>query len=157
MGQSACRQPRSLNQAAMTYLAHKLVDVVVETVVYAVDVVQPSAPACPQPIADPALPEGCHARRGGPVGGIVSVEGVREVGVLNLDRVAASGYCREYVLVLTDGSKGRVVLDAAQRVRYTGGVHKSLLMGRAPGCSRTAGAISLSDAISIQYCMIIIY
>jgi hypothetical protein len=38
------------------------------------------------------------------------------------------------VLVLADGGEGRVVLDPAQHVRYTGSVHKRLLMGRAPGC-----------------------
>jgi DNA-binding XRE family transcriptional regulator len=31
------------------------------------------------------------------------------------------------------------------------GVHKTLLMGRAPGCWRTAGALSLSDASIILY------
>jgi hypothetical protein len=43
--------------------------------------------------------------------------------------------------VLTDGSKGAVILDPAEHVRYTGCVHKKLLMGRAPGCDSTAGAI----------------
>jgi hypothetical protein len=30
-------------------------------------------------------------------------------------------------------------------------------MGRAPGCSTTAGAISLSDTLIIQYCVVFIY
>ena len=52
-----------------------------------------------QAVADPALAEGGHAR-GEPVGGIAGVESIREIEVLNLDRVAGSGYPREYVLVL---------------------------------------------------------
>jgi hypothetical protein len=31
-----------------------------------------------------------------------------------------------------------------------------LLMGRAPGCTTTAGAISLSDALIIQYCVVFV-
>lgn len=38
--------------------------------------------------------------------------------------------------MLTDGGKRGIVLDPAQHVRYTG-VHKLLLMGRAPGCYTT--------------------
>jgi hypothetical protein len=34
---------------------------------------------------------------------------------------------------------------------------KLLLMGRAPGCCCTAGAISLSDTPIIQYCVVFIY
>jgi hypothetical protein len=34
---------------------------------------------------------------------------------------------------------------------------KLLLMGRASGCSRTAGAIPLSDALIIQYCIVFVY
>src|SRR5215216_5240657 len=37
-----------------------------------------ATPRGPLPIADPALPEGCYAR-GGPVGGMASVEGVSEL------------------------------------------------------------------------------
>jgi hypothetical protein len=77
--------------------------------------------------------------------------------VLHLDRVAARGYPREEVPMLAHRGKLGVVLDAAQHVRYTGGVHKSLLMGRAPGCSNTAGAISLSDTLIIQYCIVFVY
>src|SRR5215217_6854694 len=58
-------------------------------------------------------------------------------------------YASNDVLMLTDGSKRGIVLDPVQHVRYTGGVHKRLLMGRAPGCSSTCGAISLSDAFSL--------
>jgi hypothetical protein len=53
--------------------------------------VDTASPRGPQAVADPALAEGCHARCR-PVGGIASVQSVREVEVLNLDRVAASGY-----------------------------------------------------------------
>jgi hypothetical protein len=34
---------------------------------------------------------------------------------------------------------------------------KLLLMGRAPGCWRTAEAISLSDTLIIQYCVVFVY
>src|SRR5215211_4558304 len=108
-----------------------------------------SGPRGPQAVADPALAEGGHARRSRPVRGIAGVQRVSEIEVLNLDRVAASGYPREYVIVLADRGKGRIVLDAAQHVRYTGGVHKLLLMGRAPGCSTTAGDISISDILIV--------
>jgi hypothetical protein len=96
--------------------------------------VDTAGPRGPEAIADPALAEGGHARRGRPVGGIAGIESIGEIRVLNLDRVAASGYRCEYVLVLTDGCEGGIILDPAQHVRYTSGVHKTLLMGRAPGC-----------------------
>jgi hypothetical protein len=35
--------------------------------------------------------------------------------------------------VLTDGGKGRIVLDPAQHVRYTGGVHKIAPYGPGSG------------------------
>jgi len=41
-------------------LRHKLVNIVVEAVVYAVDVTQPTAPACPLPLPYPAFGEGRH-------------------------------------------------------------------------------------------------
>ena len=41
-------------------LCHKLVDVVVETVVKAVDVSQPTVPACPLPITYPTFSEARH-------------------------------------------------------------------------------------------------
>src|SRR5215211_428785 len=41
-------------------LAHKLIDVVVEAVVYAMDVAQLTVPACPLPITYPPLGEGSH-------------------------------------------------------------------------------------------------
>jgi hypothetical protein len=31
------------------------------------------------------------------------------------------------------------------------------LMGRAPGCWRTAGVISLSDTLIIQHCVVFVY
>jgi hypothetical protein len=49
MGQLIRRLPRSLHQVMR--LRHKLIDVVIVTVVYAVDVSQPTVPACPLPIA----------------------------------------------------------------------------------------------------------
>ncbi len=41
-------------------LGHKLVDVVIVAVVYAMDVAQPTVPACPLPITNPTLSEGRH-------------------------------------------------------------------------------------------------
>ena len=61
--------PRSLDQVD-EMLSHKLVDVVVETVVYAVDLAQPTVHACPLPIAYPSLGEARH-----PAGGEVPVQG----------------------------------------------------------------------------------
>jgi hypothetical protein len=59
-----------------------------------------AGPGGPEAVADPALAEGCHAR-GRAVQGIADIESICEIGILNLDRVAASGYPREDVLVLT--------------------------------------------------------
>ena|SRR5215211_1815936 len=67
--------------------------------------VDTATPRGPEAVADPALAEGCHAR-GRPIQGITGVESIRVIEVLNLDGVAASGYPREYVLVLTDGGEG---------------------------------------------------
>jgi hypothetical protein len=53
--------------------------------------------------------------------------------VLHLDRVAARGYPREEVPMLAHGGKLGVVLDAAQHVRYTGGVHKIAPYGPGSG------------------------
>src|SRR5829696_537753 len=111
-------------------LGHHLVNVVVVTVLDART--DASGLRGPQAVADPTLAEGGHPR-GPPIRGIAGVESVREIEVLNLDRVPAGGYPRKNVLVAADGGKGRIVLDPAQHVRYTGGVHKLLLMGRAPG------------------------
>src|SRR5215203_2283139 len=102
-------------------LRHKLINVVVVAVLDAgID-----APGLrgPQAVADPALAERCHAC-GRPVRGISGVEGVREIEVLHLDRVACGGYPRENIPVPTHGSEGRIVLDPAQHVRYTSGVHR---------------------------------
>src|SRR5918994_6812641 len=95
--------------------------------------VDTATPRGPLPIADPALPEGGNARRGRAVGGIAGVEGVREIWVLNLDGVAGGGYPREEIPVLAHGGEGRIVLDAAQHVRYTGCVHKCTPYGPGSG------------------------
>src|SRR5215204_4706319 len=102
-------------------LGHNLVYIVVVAILDAG--ADASGSRGPQTVADPALAEACNAR-GRPVRGISCVEGVSEIGVLNLYRVAASGYPREYVLVPAYGGKRGIVLDPAQHVRYTGGVHK---------------------------------
>src|SRR4051812_30214579 len=84
---------------------HELVYVVVVAVLdIGVDAgVDAAGPRRPQVVANPALPEGGNARRGGPVRGIASVQSVREIGVLDLDRVAAGGYAREDVPGPADG------------------------------------------------------
>jgi hypothetical protein len=112
-------------------LSHELVNVVVVTVLDAG--ADTTGPRGPQAVADPALAEGGHPG-GRAVRRIAGVEGVGEIVVLDLDRVPSGGYPRENVPVAADGGEGSVVLDAAQHVRYTGGVHKLLLMGRASGC-----------------------
>jgi hypothetical protein len=38
--------------------------------------------------------------------------------------MAAGGHATSDVLVFADGGEGGIVLDPAQHVRYTGGVHK---------------------------------
>jgi hypothetical protein len=53
-----------------------------------------SGPRGPEAVTDPALAEGRHARRGRPVRRIASVQSVREIEVLHLDRVACGGYPR---------------------------------------------------------------
>src|SRR5215211_1120659 len=100
-------------------LGHKLVHVVVVAVLDAG--ADAAGPRGPQAVADPALAEGRHPR-GRPVRGIAGVQSVREVVVLNLDRVASGGYPREKIPVAARGGEGGIVLDPAQHVRYTGGV-----------------------------------
>src|SRR5829696_8325013 len=108
-------------------LGHQLVYVVVVTVLDA----GADAPGLrgPATVANPALTERCHPSRR-PVRGISGVEGISEIEVLDLDRVACGGYPRENILVPTDGCEGGIILDPAQHVRYTGDVHKLLLMVR---------------------------
>src|SRR5215207_2096222 len=117
-------------------LGHEFVYVVVVAVVQAMDVVEPAVPACPLPIAYPTLGERCHPNT-------ISIQTITEVEILYFDLMLTGCHGSTEILVLTNGDKGGIVLDPAQHVRYTGGVHKLLLMGRAPGCSRTAGAIFL--------------
>jgi hypothetical protein len=53
------------------------------------------------------------------------------------------------ILVLTDGSKGGIILDPAQPVRYTGGVHKLSPYG--PGSGRwqsRRGHLYLTNVLS---------
>src|SRR5215203_1944626 len=102
-------------------LGHELVNVVVVSVLDAR--AEAAGPRGPQAVSDPAFAEGGHAR-GRPVRGIACVEGVREIEVLYLDRVASGGYPREDVCVPAYGGEGGIVLDPAQHVRYTACVHK---------------------------------
>jgi hypothetical protein len=106
---------------------------VVEAVVYAVDV---SAPTSPLTIAYPTLSEANHPAT-------IGIDAIAEVEVLYLYLMLARYDGSNDVLMLTYGSNGAVILDPAQHVRYTGCVHKTLLMGRASGCDSTAGAIFL--------------
>src|SRR5215213_5664973 len=123
----------------------------VEAVVNTVDVGKPAVPASPLTVADPTLSEANHPAT-------IGIDAVAEVEVLYLYLMLARDNGSNDVLMLANGGEGRVVLDPAQHVRYTGGVHRgSFPVVRAPGCSTTAGAISLSDAIIIQYCVVLVY
>jgi hypothetical protein len=75
---------------------------------------------------------------------MVSVEGVSEVEVLYLDGVSASSYPREEIPVLTYGvsEESSSILHSTYAATLVVSISQ-LLMGRAPGCSTTAGAISL--------------
>src|SRR5829696_3944324 len=99
-------------------LRHKLIDVVVITVVNAVDVSKPTAPACPLPIAYTPLGEARHPTT-------IDKQPVAEGEILYLYLMLTGRHASNDVLVLTDGGKGRIVLDPAQHVRYTGGVHRA--------------------------------
>src|SRR5215208_7799796 len=89
----------------------------VEAVVNAVDVCKPTVPTRPLPIAHPTLSEANHPAT-------IGIHTVAEVEVLYLYLMLARYDGGNDVLVLTDGSNGAVILDAAQHVRYTGGVHR---------------------------------
>jgi hypothetical protein len=80
-------------------LGHKLIDVVVVAVVDAVDVVQPSAPACSLTIAYPPLSERRHLHT-------IGIQPLAEVEVLHLDLMLTGYHATNNVLVLTDGGKG---------------------------------------------------
>ena len=66
-------------------LGHELVDVVVVAVVYAVDVAQPTVPACPLWITHPPLREADHP-------GTIGINTVVEVEVLYLDLLHTGCY-----------------------------------------------------------------
>jgi integrase len=79
---------------------------VVEAVVKAVDVVQPTVPACPLPITYPTLGEEYYLKT-------ISEKTVAEVEVLYLDSMLTCCHAANGLLMLTDGGKGGVVLDPA--------------------------------------------
>jgi hypothetical protein len=89
----------------------------VEAVVKAVDVGKLTVPACPLPITYPTLGEANHPAT-------IGIHAVAKVEVLYLYPMLASHNSSNDVLVLTDGGKGRIVLDPAQHVRYTALDHR---------------------------------
>src|SRR5215208_1422746 len=114
------RQVRSSQEPALvaaTISCDKFVHVMVEAVVNAVDVSKPTAPACPLSITHPTLSEANHPAT-------IGIDAIAEVEVLYLYLMLARYDGSNDVLVLTDWGKGRIILDPAQHVRYTGGVHK---------------------------------
>jgi hypothetical protein len=50
----------------------------------------------------------------------IGIQAVAEIEVLHLDPMLTGRHASRDVLMLADGSKGRIVLDPAQHVRYTG-------------------------------------
>src|SRR5215213_1568636 len=114
----------------------------VEAVVNAVDVSKPSAPACPLPIADPTLSEANHPAA-------IGIDAIAEVEVLYLYLLLASHNGSNDVLMLTDGGEGRIVLDAAQHVRYTGCVHKPTPYGPGSGVLPTPPGPSLCPTTTV--------
>ena len=120
-------------------LGHKLIYVVVVAVIHAVNVSKPSAPTCPLAITRPTVSEPSNAGNQ-----ISRVEAIAEVEVLHLYLMLTGLDAHRQVLVFADGAKGGVVLDPAQHTYATLVVSISLLlMGRAPGCANTAGAMFL--------------
>src|SRR5215211_283605 len=90
------RQVRSSYEphlVAATISCHKLVDVVVEAVVDAVDVGKPTVPACPLPITYSSLSEADHPST-------IGIHAVAEVEVLYLDLMNTGCHASNDVLVL---------------------------------------------------------
>jgi len=119
----------------MMRLGYKLVYVVVEAVVYAVDV---SAPTSPLPITYASLSEANHPAS-------IGIDAIAEVEVLYLYLMLARYDGSNDILMLTDGSNGAVILDAAQHVRYTGCVHKTSPYGPGLGVLLAPPGPSLYD------------
>jgi hypothetical protein len=93
---------------------HKLVDIVVEAVLYAMDV---SAPTSPLPIADTTLSEADHPAT-------IGIDAIAEVEVFYLYLMLASHNGIYDVLMLADGGEGGIILDPAQHVGYTALDHR---------------------------------
>src|SRR5829696_7987167 len=69
--------PRSLRYVR---LRHKLINVVIVAIVYAVDVAQTPVPACPLTVAQTTFSEGCHPNT-------IGIQTVAEVEILCLYRM----------------------------------------------------------------------
>jgi hypothetical protein len=91
--------PRSFDQTYVQVSGHKLIYVVVEAVVYGVDVSKPTVPACPLPLTYPSLGEANHPST-------IGIHAVAKVEVLYLHLMLASHNSSNDILVLTDGGKG---------------------------------------------------
>ena len=74
-------------------------------------VLQPTRTPRPLTIAYPTVREGGHLNP-------VAVERIREIVVVDLDRVPTSSDTSKQVLVLTDERRGRIVLDTVKCVRH---------------------------------------
>jgi DNA-binding XRE family transcriptional regulator len=100
--------------------------------------------ACPLTIAYPTLGEADHPST-------IGINTVAKVDVLYLNLMLASHDGSNDVFVLTDEGKGRIILDPAQHVRYTGCVHKLSPYGPGSGVLAHAGAIPLSAILIILH------
>ncbi len=109
---------------------------------------QSTRPRGPHTVSDPALTEGRNPSS-------TALERVREVEVLHLYRIPTSSYARKYVLVLADGGEGRVILDPAQHVRYTGldhGAYTSVVMASVVLGGSTGASLSDLYIVSFRHC-----
>src|SRR5215212_6573576 len=98
----------------------------VVTVVQAVDVAQPSVPACPLALPYASFGEARHPD-------CIGEQTVAEVEIFYLNLILACRHAIDDVFVLAYRSEGRIVLDPAQHVGYTDGVPKIAPYGLGSG------------------------